>query len=351
MDDTVTFEDVSKHRDAAVRMFEDQRQKLLSWIPGPAEVLHVGSTSFTGGLSRGDVDIQIRVRAEDYAAALAAIAPHYAVNPDGYTSEDAASFKDDDLNPPVGLILTVVDGSGDALWRFRDALLARPDLAEEYSALKAQHQDGSLAAYRADKHLFVRKVIRTRQYATLARSLPWRYRPIRLQTKRLLIFDVQDGDAGRLARYHEAGDLPGRWGTDAFWLQRLARLHARKAEGGSLQLIWLPKQEPEGDVIGTTSLGAINAVPGTGACELTCTVGPDYPEQGYTEEALEAVLGLAFADLRLHRVRTTYPPDDHRRAALLHRLGFQVEGFAPDYIWRGGRWQGHLLCALGNPGG
>ena len=228
-------------------------------------------------------------------------------------------------------------------------LLARPDLAAEYSELKAHHQDGSLAAYRADKHLFVRKVIRTSEYVALARTLPWRHRPIRLQTRRLLIFDVQDGDAGRLARYHDQDGLPGRWATEAFWQGRLERRQEHKAEGGALHLIWLPRKDAEGDMIGATSLAAINAVPGTGASELTCTVAPDYQEQGYTEEALEAVLGMAFVDLRLHRVCTSYTPDDHRRAALLHRLGFQVEGFSPQYIWQGGKWQGHMLCALLQP--
>lgn len=164
----VSFEDVRLHSAAAQRLFRQQRQQLLRWVPD-AEVVHVGSTSLERGLSRGDLDIQVRVAACRYAAALAAIAPHYMVNDDGYTSDDAASFKDDSLDPPVGLILTAINGSGDVLWRFRDTLRSCPELAAEYSAIKARCQGGSLAAYRAAKALFIDRVSRTPQYAAQSR--------------------------------------------------------------------------------------------------------------------------------------------------------------------------------------
>ena len=335
-------------------MFEDQRQKMLSWAPG-VDVIHVGSTSFDGGLSRGDVDIQIRVEPAGYAEALAAIAPHYVVNPDGYTSEDAASFKDDDLDPPVGLILTAMDGSGDHLWRFRDALVARPDLAAEYSSIKARHHDGSLKAYRADKHLFVRKVIRTREYVELARSLPWCYRPLRLETERLLVFDVQDGDAGRLASFHARNqehlapwspDRPEGWTSAAFWKRRLTNQQAQKSAGAEAHFIWVPGDAPDGDLAGVASLTGISDN-GTGACDLTFEVDSQQQDSGLAQEAVEAVLRFAF-EVGLHRVRATHAPANTGRASLLRDLGFGVEGYARDYLRVGGAWQDQVLCALVN---
>lgn len=356
-DTEVTFEDVRLHKDAAVQMFLDQRQMLLSYVPD-AEVMHVGSTSLTEGLSRGDVDIQIRVPAERYAGALAAIAPHYVVNPDGLTCDDAASFKDDDLDPPVGLILTAVDGSGDFLWRFRDTLLARPDLAREYSDLKARFQNGSLADYRADKHMFIRRVVRTPQYVELGRSLPWRHRPLRLETGRLLVFDVQDGDAPRLARFHAhcleflapwTTARPDGWTSEPFWQGRLLDLQAEKRAACGAHFIWLQQDDLQGELAGVASLHNVNAGPATRACDLTFCADGEHQGEGLAREALEAVLQFAFEEMGLHRVKATHAPADLHRARLLRQLGFVVEGYARDCLRVDNTWQDQVLCALINP--
>ena len=347
----VTFEDVRLHRDAALRLFDVQRRQILSWVPD-VEVMHVGSTAFESGLSRGDLDIQIRVAPDRYAVALAAIAPHYVVNPDGYTSDDAASFKDDDLDPPVGLILTAINGSGDALWCFRDALLARPDLAAEYSAIKARSQGGSLAAYRADKHLFVRRVMRTPEYARITHGLHWRYRPVRVETARAVVFDVQDGDAASLAAYYARNEArlapwtssrPTGWTTEAFWRQRITDQLTQKKAGAAVQLWWGLAGEASGEVAGVAHLSHIDAQ-GVGACALRFSVDGRQEGTGLAKEALTTVIRYAFEDVGLRRIRAAHAPTNVRCAHLLRRLGFQVE----DPLPADGHGQDQVLTALVN---
>jgi ribosomal-protein-alanine N-acetyltransferase len=44
-----------------------------------------------------------------------------------------------------------------------------------------------------------------------------------------------------------------------------------------------------------------------------------------------------------------YIPCNERSARVLKRLGFEVEGYARDYLFLAGNWQDHVLTSLINP--
>ena len=48
------------------------------------------------------------------------------------------------------------------------------------------------------------------------------------------------------------------------------------------------------------------------------------------------MIAFAFGTLKLHRVQANYQPENERSAALLKRLGFQIEGHARDYLFLNG---------------
>lgn len=77
----------------------------------------------------------------------------------GFASADAISFEDSSSEPPLGVHLTVIDGSADIQWRFRDRLLASPALREQYDRLKRRFHGGSMTDYRAAKATFVERVL------------------------------------------------------------------------------------------------------------------------------------------------------------------------------------------------
>ena len=55
-------------RNVATTAFKDHRDRVLGLIP-VAEVEHVGSTSIPGALTKGDVDLLVRVHAGEFDAA------------------------------------------------------------------------------------------------------------------------------------------------------------------------------------------------------------------------------------------------------------------------------------------
>jgi GrpB-like predicted nucleotidyltransferase (UPF0157 family) len=157
-EETVTFLPEEHVRARVQSRFEQLRNELQAMVPG-AQIEHVGSTAIPGSLTKGDLDIQVRVLAAQYAAAKERLCQLLDVNAGGFSAHDAISFEDYRHVPHVGIHLTVVGGSADIQWRFRDLLLAFESLRLEYDDLKRRFEGQSMERYRAAKADFVDRVL------------------------------------------------------------------------------------------------------------------------------------------------------------------------------------------------
>src|SRR5262249_50728813 len=84
-------------------------------------------------------------------------------------------------------------------------------------------------------------------------------------------------------------------------------------------------------------------------CILGYSVDGACEGQGLLREALEAAIGYVFDELGFHRIEANHVPENLRSAGLLRRLGFDVQGYARDYLFIGGAWRDHVLNAKTNP--
>jgi GrpB-like predicted nucleotidyltransferase (UPF0157 family) len=157
-DERVDFAPEQTFREAIGRLFMRVQAELQALLPG-ADIQHVGSTAIPGSLTKGDLDVQVRVSSDGYVAAKEALSTLYGVNLGGFASEDAISFEDYSAKPSLGIHLTVIDGSADIQWRFRDLLIASPGLRDEYDRLKRRFDGGSMSQYRDAKAKFVSRVL------------------------------------------------------------------------------------------------------------------------------------------------------------------------------------------------
>jgi GrpB-like predicted nucleotidyltransferase (UPF0157 family) len=137
----------------------DQLKLTLAALADGAEIHHVGSTAIPGSLTKGDLDVQIRVTEALFATVSSRLRALYTVNKGGFTGTDAISFEHKEGDVPVGIHLTVIDGSCDLQYRFRDRLLASPSLQTEYDDLKRRFEGKSMQAYRDAKEQFVLRVV------------------------------------------------------------------------------------------------------------------------------------------------------------------------------------------------
>ncbi|MEJ5945060.1 GNAT family N-acetyltransferase [Pseudokineococcus basanitobsidens] len=65
--------------------------------------------------------------------------------------------------------------------------------------------------------------------------------------------------------------------------------------------------------------------------------------RGVAGAAVAQVLGRAFGDMELHRLRAATLPNNVRSQKVLRRNGFDEIGYAPRYLRIAGRWQDHVL--------
>lgn len=157
--EVVRFVSESEVRARAALLFEQQARVLRTLLPG-ADLQHVGSTAVPGSLTKGDVDLQVRVDASMFAAADACLAAHYDRNVGSIHTDEFSPFKDDSTDPPLGIQLTVIGSRFDFFWKLRDLFLARPELREAYDALKRAHEGRPMTEYRAAKEQFFAPLLR-----------------------------------------------------------------------------------------------------------------------------------------------------------------------------------------------
>jgi ribosomal-protein-alanine N-acetyltransferase len=138
-----------------------------------------------------------------------------------------------------------------------------------------------------------------------------------------------------------------RFYTDAFWAEQVERNRDEAAADRSLRLFIFPNDAP-GEVIGT--VGFTEFVRGIfQACYLGYGLSAAREGLGLMREALRAAIAHAFGPMRMNRIMANYVPHNRRSGNLLKALGFQVEGYARDYLRIDGRWEDHVLTSLTNP--
>ena len=147
-------------RNAIEAAFQQHRRNLLQRLPA-VDIQHVGGTSVPGCLTKGDLDIQVRVPPSAFAEAERVLAQHYSRNEGSIRTGDFASFKDDAASPPLGIQLTASGGRFDMFCKLRDVLRARPNLLEQFNALKRRHEGRSMESYRAAKAAFIEAILQS----------------------------------------------------------------------------------------------------------------------------------------------------------------------------------------------
>jgi GrpB-like predicted nucleotidyltransferase (UPF0157 family) len=143
----------------AQRLFERVSSSLQPSLPSVADIRHIGATAVPGCLTKGDLDIVIRVPAGEFQRVDVLLASRFARNEGSIRTENFSAFEDSSTDPHLGIQLTVIDGPRDFFHRFVEALRQSPKLLGEYNALKCLHDGGEMAIYRAAKDAFVARVL------------------------------------------------------------------------------------------------------------------------------------------------------------------------------------------------
>jgi GrpB-like predicted nucleotidyltransferase (UPF0157 family) len=160
--ESIVLHDVAElQRDAAdvVGAFaRDWRGRL-----GDAEIHHIGATALPFGHTKGDVDVNVRVRPERFDDVVRELSAQLAVAQLENWTAAFASFSADNYRLPLGVQVTAIGSGNDFLLRLRDTLIAEPELLERYDGLKLAAAAGGADAYWQAKDRFLRELLLDRR--------------------------------------------------------------------------------------------------------------------------------------------------------------------------------------------
>lgn len=146
--------------------YNTQKERIKKVIPD-ADIQHVGSSAVPNSLTKGDLDIQVRVSSELFLHAVDEFSELYDINEGSIKTNEFRAFKDDIISPPLGIQLTVFDSEFDFFWRFRDILLQNDKYRMEYDNLKRKFEGKEIDEYREAKNDFFNRIKKTKEYQEL----------------------------------------------------------------------------------------------------------------------------------------------------------------------------------------
>lgn len=124
-----------------------------------ADIQHIGATAIPGCLTKGDLDLVVRVPEECFHHADDVLGSMFARNTGSVRSESFAAFEIENSEPHVGIQLVAINSSFDFFPHFRDALRQSPELVGAYNNLKKRYNGAPMQSYRDAKNDFVSVVL------------------------------------------------------------------------------------------------------------------------------------------------------------------------------------------------
>lgn len=146
--------------------FNTQKERIKKNIPD-ADIEHVGSSAIPNSLTKGDLDIQVRVSSHSFLHAVERLSKLYDLNEGSIKTNKFRAFKDDTISPPLGIQLTVFDSEFDFFWKLRDLLLQNSKYRNKYDDLKKKFEGKEMEKYREAKNDFFNRMKQTKEYQNL----------------------------------------------------------------------------------------------------------------------------------------------------------------------------------------
>jgi ribosomal-protein-alanine N-acetyltransferase len=170
----------------------------------------------------------------------------------------------------------------------------------------------------------------------------------------ILVRTVEISDVSMMLRYHSENRAhltawePKRresYYTQQHWIASLGQIQTLHSMSTGYYLAIIDQKLHK--MVGMITVSGIYKSPFY-SCDLGYSMAAEAQGQGIMPRALKLVIEYMFRQHNMHRISASYMPHNKRSAAVLEKLGFVKEGYAPSYLLVNGQWQDHVLTALIN---
>lgn len=135
------------------------RTRVHATLPA-IEVHHIGSTAIPGALTKGDLDVVLRVESHEFRSTIEKLRVAFSVKqPENWDPYFASFGNDTDFGISVGVQLVIKDSQADFFLFVRDYLISNPATLAAYNQAKQQSATRNVRVYRAAKDRILAQII------------------------------------------------------------------------------------------------------------------------------------------------------------------------------------------------
>ena len=170
-----------------------------------------------------------------------------------------------------------------------------------------------------------------------------------IETDRLVLRTFERSDVEALAAYHALPSVQRyvvsktRDQVEVAGALNIMRQHVSlQRPGDTITLAMIRKGDQQ--LIGHVSLHWSDATAGQG--EVRFVINPSFAGQGFSREALSALLDLAFDHFRIHRIFARCDGRNHHSIKLMQQLGMRLEAHYREHALFQGEWDEELHFAI-----
>ena len=128
-----------------------------------AEFHHIGATAIPGAVTKGDVDVLLRVDASEFPYAVDCLRQRFAIKQEKNWTAAFASFGDDSSFPfPLGIQLVVKESDADIFLFLHEYLSSDADRLAEYNRIKEKAAPLGADEYWKAKDRFLSLIVASR---------------------------------------------------------------------------------------------------------------------------------------------------------------------------------------------
>jgi RimJ/RimL family protein N-acetyltransferase len=177
-------------------------------------------------------------------------------------------------------------------------------------------------------------------------QLPFDF-PAPLRTERLVLRYQEEGDIDDVHAYRSREDVCRYMLHEPRTREETAekvRQYAADRTLATADDYWQIAVDLDGRVIGDVYFAPKRLE--DGAAEIGWSLHPDFGGRGYMTEAARAMIGLAFREMRFHRIFAELDARNDASAALCERLGMRREALYLEDMWFKGEWADTLMYGV-----
>ncbi len=144
---------------AQIEALFEQVCKRLTELLGDVQVEHIGSTVIPDSLTKGDLDVLVRVPADRFSEVKAVLNQTFSLNASNSGLGGFASFEAEQFTGSVGIQLLIDTATQPPFLQWRNMLMTDIEIKQEYDELKRRFEGKSMSDYRQAKEGLICKYL------------------------------------------------------------------------------------------------------------------------------------------------------------------------------------------------